>query len=385
MRKTASIALTLCAVATAAVASSAAASPASGGGAGARAGAAKPANVAILIYEGTEILDFAGPAEVLQAAGSFAGDGIHSALNVYTVARTHDPILAQGFIKVVPQYSVADAPRPDVIVIPGGQSSSVSEDEATMKWLRGAVAGAGVTTLTVCTGAFPLAQEGLLDGKEITTFYGAIQSLQKVAPKTRVKDGRRFIDNGKYITTAGVSAGIDGSLHLVARMLGRRVADQTARYMEYHWTPEPYLAVKYEYWNPSADARGRALQQANMAADEKRWDEAVAGLRRLVAQRPHDDVAWLHLGYTLGEKGDHVAAIAAFQKVAASGPQRAEVAFYIAREYAARRDEKNAVRYLTRAIAAGFSREHALHDPLLEKLRDKLPPAPAASVPSASR
>jgi putative intracellular protease/amidase len=367
MRQTVSILLTLCAVAT----------PAAAGSGAARG--ARPKNVAILIYEGTEILDFGGPAEVLQAAGSFAGDGASSALNVYTVARSHEPILAQDFIKVVPQFSVADAPAPDIIVIPGGQSSAVTNDEPTMKWLRSAVAGADVT-LTVCTGAFPLAQEGLLDGKEITTFYGAIETLQKLAPKTRVKDGRRFVDNGKYITTAGVSAGIDGSLHLVARLLGRRVADQTARYMEYRWTPEPYLAVKYKYWNPSTDERGRALQQAAMASDEKRWGEAIGILRGVVAKRPRDDVAWLHLGYTLGEKGDHVAAIAAYQKVAASGPQRAEVAYLTAREHAARRDEKSAVKYLSRAIAAGFSREHALHDPLLAPLRDKLPPAPAAAA-----
>jgi len=324
-------------------------------------GARATRNVAIVIYEGAEILDLAGPSEVLQAAGSFAGEGDTPALRVYTVARSRDPILSQRFIRIVPEFSIADAPPPDVIVIPGGNSDALSKDEGMMKWLRAATGRAEVT-LTVCTGAFPLAETGVLDGKEITTWYGAIPSLQKKAPKTRVVSGRRFVDNGKYITTAGVSAGIDGALHLVARMLGRRVADQTARYMEYHWTPEAYLTTGYSYWNPSTDQRGRAMQRAELAADEKRWGEAVVELRRLVAARPADDTAWLYLGAVQGEKGDHRAAIAAYGRVRASSKRRAEALFQTASEHLALGDRRTASRVLSQALAAGFSREHAMHD-----------------------
>ncbi len=347
------------------------------------ASAGEQTNVAIVIYEGTEILDFGGPAEVLQAAGNFAGDGITSALNVYTVAKTRDPIVSQGFIRIVPQYSIADAPRPDIIVIPGGQSSQISDSDAMMKWLRSSMASAEVT-LTVCTGAFPVAETGVLDGMEITTYYQAVEDLQKKAPKTRVKPGRRFIDNGKYITTAGVSAGIDGALHLVARRFGRRVADQTARYMEYRWTPEPFLSLQYKYWNPSTDERGRMLQQAEMASDEKRYDEAVAVLRRLVAKRPRDEMAWLHLGYALSTRKDRSAAIAAYQRVPASSKLHGEALYYIAREHAALGDKKKAAQQLSRAVAAGFDRDRALSDPLLASLRDAVP-APARPKSSSAR
>ena len=222
-----------------------------------------PRNVAIVIYEGVEILDFAGPAEVLAAAGSFASPGGGTALNVYTVSKSTKPLKSQGFITIVPEYSIENAPRPDLVVVPGGNSGSITNDPEFFAWVKGA-AGRAEATLTVCTGAFVLAKAGYLDGKEITTWYGAVEKLQKAAPKSTVQAGRRFVDNGRFITTAGVSAGIDGSLHVVARLFGRAVADQTARYMEYHWTPEPYLARDYKLLNPSTDEAGRRLQLAEL-------------------------------------------------------------------------------------------------------------------------
>ena len=225
--------------------------------------AAAPRNVAIVIYEGVEILDFAGPAEVLAAAGGFASPGGGTALNVYTVSKSTKPLKSQGFIPIVPEYSIENAPRPDLVVVPGGNSGSITNDPEFFAWVKGA-AGKAEVTLTVCTGAFVLAKAGYLDGKEITTWYGAVEKLQKAAPKSTVQAGRRFVDNGRFVTTAGVSAGIDGSLHVVARLFGRAVADQTARYMEYHWTPEPYLAKGYALLNPSTDEAGRRRQMAEL-------------------------------------------------------------------------------------------------------------------------
>jgi transcriptional regulator GlxA family with amidase domain len=222
-----------------------------------------PRNVAIVIYEGVEILDFAGPAEVLDAAGTFASPGGGTALNVYTVSKSTKPLKSQGFITILPEYSIENAPRPDLVVVPGGNSGSITNDPEFFAWVKGA-AGKAEATLTVCTGAFVLAKAGYLDGKEITTWYGAIEKLRQQAPKAMVQPGRRFVDNGRFVTTAGVSAGIDGSLHLVARLFGRAVADQTARYMEYHWTPEPYLAKDYKLLNPSTDEEGRRLQLAEL-------------------------------------------------------------------------------------------------------------------------
>ncbi len=114
----------------------------------AAAGKTAPRNVAIVIYEGAEILDLAGPSEVLYAAGSLAGEGQDSAFNVYTVSRSREPVLSQGFIRIAPQYSIADAPRPDIIVIPGGRSDELSNDPTMMTWLKSAT-GAASATLTV--------------------------------------------------------------------------------------------------------------------------------------------------------------------------------------------------------------------------------------------
>jgi transcriptional regulator GlxA family with amidase domain len=225
-------------------------------------------NVAIVVYEGVELLDFAGPGEVFEAAAGFSTFKGEPGFRVYTVAAAAKPITSQRFLTVVPEFTIENAPRPDIIVIPGGGSSVLTEDPKFMAWAT-KNAGAGALTLTVCTGAFVPARAGLLDGAGATTWYGAIERLRKAAPKANVQDGRRFVDNGSIITTAGVSAGIDGALHTVARLMGRAVADQTARYMEYHWTPEPYLAQGYPWLNPSLDEEGRVAQRSELSGGGK--------------------------------------------------------------------------------------------------------------------
>ncbi|HUJ25734.1 MAG TPA: DJ-1/PfpI family protein [Myxococcales bacterium] len=204
----------------------------------------QPRNVAIVIYPGVELLDFAGPAEVFAVASKQASAAGQDAFHVYTVAKTREPIVSQGFLKVTPDYSIEDAPKPDLVLFPGGNATSVTDDAAFMEWAR-KVSGASEIAMSVCTGAFVLGKAGLLDGKTATTWFGATDRLRKTFPAASIQDGRRFVDQGHVVTTAGVSAGIDGALHVVARLLGRAVADGTARYMEYHWSPEPYLAEGY--------------------------------------------------------------------------------------------------------------------------------------------
>jgi putative intracellular protease/amidase/YHS domain-containing protein len=182
-------------------------------------------SVAILVFDGMELLDFAGPAEVFLAAGC----------EVHTVAATRDPITSAGLVTMTPQYTVADCPRSDVIVIPGGRTA-VSKDKRVTDWVAKAAPEAEAT-LSVCTGVFVLARAGLLDGKEATTHHGAIGVLRTEFPKITVHADRRVVDNGKIVTAAGVSAGIDGALHLVDRLMGRSQATATARYMEYRWQP----------------------------------------------------------------------------------------------------------------------------------------------------
>jgi transcriptional regulator GlxA family with amidase domain len=198
-------------------------------------------NVAIVLYDGVELLDFAGPGEVFAAAGR-AGDP--PAFHVYTVGRSKAPLMSEGFVKIVPEFSIEDAPRPDLVVFPGGGVQGIVGDRALMAWAKSAVDSAEIA-VSVCNGAFVLGSLGVLDGKTVTTHFGAMPRLKSSFPKANVQEGRRFVDNGKIVTTAGVSAGIDGALHVVARLLGRATADETARYMEYRWTPEPYLVQMY--------------------------------------------------------------------------------------------------------------------------------------------
>ena len=184
------------------------------------------------------------------------------AFRVYTVATSRAPLTSQGFVKVIPEFSFADAPRPDVFVIPGGNSRRLLDDRRGDGVGEKETPGAEVA-MTVCTGAFVLARTGVMAGKDVTTHHGALAGLARAVPDAHVQAGRRYVDNGTFVTTAGVSAGIDGALHVVARLLGRVVADQTARYMEYAWSPEATAAGTYATLNPSTDERGRARQLAN--------------------------------------------------------------------------------------------------------------------------
>ena len=180
--------------------------------------------VAILIFDGVEIIDYSGPYEVFGAAD----------FDVYTVAETKDPVTTAMGMTVVPKYTFADAPQPDVLVVPGGGVRAAQNSAPTLKWVTDATAGA-VHTMSVCNGAFILASAGLLDGLTATTTSGNIDRLRAQYPKIKVVDDRRYVDNGKIITTAGLSAGIDGALHVVATMLGDGTAQEVALGEEYDW------------------------------------------------------------------------------------------------------------------------------------------------------
>jgi len=185
--------------------------------------------VGILLYPGVELLDFAGPGEVFAAA-----TGVFT---VVTVAATKDPVVSQGFVTIVPEHSLEDCPDLDILVVPGGHVTSWTENEAAMRWFADAASRAEIV-MSVCTGAFVLGQAGLLDGRKATTHQGSIAALRRRVPKAEVVEDVRFVDTGKVLTTAGVSAGIDGALHLLERLAGRAKAEETARYMQYEaWAP----------------------------------------------------------------------------------------------------------------------------------------------------
>lgn len=192
-------------------------------------------NVAIFIFDEVEVLDFCGPFEIFSVTGK--RDGLNP-FNVYTVAQEKRPILARNELSINPHYTFADCPAPDILLIPGGFGTRREMNNTlVLDWIKRLSPGTE-HLLSVCTGALILAKAGLLDGLAATTHYGALTLLQELAPKTRIAAEKRFVDNGKILVSAGVSAGIDMSLYVVAKLLGKAQAWETAKYIEYDWRPE---------------------------------------------------------------------------------------------------------------------------------------------------
>ena len=327
-------------------------------------------NVAIVIWDGAEILDWGGPSEVFEAAANISSFNGDKAYNVYTVAKTTDPIVSQRFIKVVPQYSIETAPKPDIIVLPGGGTNNVLEDEAFLAW-AGEAARECEIALSVCTGAFILGKNGLLDGKEATTWYGALDGLEKQFPEATVNRGRRFVDNGNIVTTAGVSAGIDGALHVVARLNGRYVADRVAEYMEYRWTPESYLSKTYKVLDPSRDTLGRSMQQAEIFTNEKNYEGAVMVYEQLLAKNPNDGACWFGLARAYHRAEDYDHSIEASLKAAETKDYAAKGYYGAACGYALKGKNDRAIEYLNKAVAAGFENKMWLeHNSDFDTVRD---------------
>ncbi len=312
-------------------------------------------NVAIVVYDNAEPLDWTGPFEVYNDAANFGSAKGEPAFNVYIVSKTKAPLDSQG-LHVVPQYSIADAPKPDIVLFPGGPSNHVTDDPAFFAWAKRASTEAEIAQ-SVCTGAFVLGKSGLLDGLDVTTHHSAIERLQQVVPKAHVETGRRFVDNGHVVTTAGISAGIDGSLHVVARLLGRRIADQVATYMEYAWSPEPTLARKYSYLNPTTDAAGRRAQSGEMQLDDKHYAAAEQTFRAVLAENAADRDAHNLLGQALiGEDRHAEAAVELERSVAgATDHMRAYVLYQAAVQHGLAGETDRALATLHEAFAAGYS------------------------------
>lgn len=194
-----------------------------------------PRNVAILIFDEVEVLDFCGPFEVFSVTGRQKQP---APFNVYTVAEKPGAVLARNQFSVNPRHTFADCPPPGILIVPGGWGTRREMNNSkVIDWIR-VIAPNAELVLSVCTGALLLAKAGLLDGLKATTHRGALDLLRETAPKTAVLDDQRVIDNGKIVVSAGVSAGIDAAFHVVARLLGKEEAAETARYIEYDWRHE---------------------------------------------------------------------------------------------------------------------------------------------------
>lgn len=195
-------------------------------------GAYSDKKVAVLLFPGVEIIDFSGPWEVFAAAG----------MDVFSVAKKPEVLSTSMGLKLKPDYTYADAPMPDILLVPGGNVNP--RDTATVNWIT-RISKKNEHTLSVCTGAFYLAAGGLLDNLTATTNYPAIDALQMRAPKSQIVDEVRFVDSGHIITSAGLSSGIDAAFHLVSLYLGKAQTKKLANELEYDWRDEnPFIRSK---------------------------------------------------------------------------------------------------------------------------------------------
>jgi transcriptional regulator GlxA family with amidase domain len=191
--------------------------------------------VSIVIFDGVEVLDFCGPFEVFAVTGERQNE---APFQVVTVAEEMEPIMARGGLSINPSHTFDSCLHPEIVLVPGGMGTRREmNNQKMLGWLKDRAADAELV-LSVCSGSLLLAKAGLLDGLSATTHHGAFEELRGVSSRFEIDNSKRFIDNGRVIVSAGISAGIDMSLYVVARLLGKEQALETATYMEYEWSSE---------------------------------------------------------------------------------------------------------------------------------------------------
>ena len=193
----------------------------------------KALKIAVLVYPGVELLDFSGPVEVLSNVDSF---------DVFLVSTTEKEVITKHHnVALAPKYTIYNAPVPDILIVPGAPMEVINalcDSTKVINWIKATNAKTSYT-VSVCTGAFLLNTAGLLVGKTVTTHAYVIDSLRQKAPKSTVLSNVRWVEDGKILTTAGISAGIDGALRLVQQLKG----DATVAYVT--------GVMQYDYWNPN--------------------------------------------------------------------------------------------------------------------------------------
>jgi transcriptional regulator GlxA family with amidase domain/uncharacterized GH25 family protein len=227
--------------------------------------------VAIVLFPGVELLDFAGPTEVFAGARHRGQPGF----DVVTVGLSREPMASLRSLEVVPKETFATVGDPDVIVVPGGAVESLLESKEAMDWLSRQSKRKNALLFSVCNGANAFAKIGLFANREVCTHHANRNILRLLEPGCRVRGDYRFLDHGTLVTAAGISAGTDAALHLVERLLGEPTARETATYLEYdHW-------FGFGSTRPIKVGEGRALVGREYRP-AKRWaiDEILETLDR---------------------------------------------------------------------------------------------------------
>jgi transcriptional regulator GlxA family with amidase domain len=186
--------------------------------------------IAIALWDGVEELDFAGPYEVLTAWARQSDRPI----TVRTAGPTTEPVRCAHDLKVVPDTTWGELDGVDLFVLPGGDTRPLQADESFLELVR-RTADSGALMTSVCTGALVYGRAGLLTGRPATTHWSALDRLEALGAK--VDRDARYVDDGNVVTAAGVSAGIDMALHLVARLDSVERAQAVRRYIQYD--PQP--------------------------------------------------------------------------------------------------------------------------------------------------
>lgn len=196
--------------------------------------------IGILLYDDIEVLDFAGPFEVFTTASRVHGrshPGEAPRFGVRTVSETGGSVRARGGLEVKAECGFGDAPFLDVLLVPGGVVGPELENPSVLAWIADRSRSARIVA-SVCTGAFLLGKAGLLRGRRVVTHWEDLEDLKALLPEAHVEGKARWIDEGDIVTSAGISAGLDMSLHLVERLAGLDLALRTAKQMDYAWNRE---------------------------------------------------------------------------------------------------------------------------------------------------
>ncbi|MCP4370996.1 MAG: DJ-1/PfpI family protein [Deltaproteobacteria bacterium] len=189
-------------------------------------------NIGIYIYDKAEVLDFSGPFEVFTTASRVCSDA--EPFKVFLISETGETVVARAGYRVIPDYGFHNHPDIDVLIVVGGYHYEELKKKTVLKWI-GKQANNAQYVASICSGTWLLSEAGVLTTQKVTTHFEDISTLQESYPDLRVQKNARWIDEGKIITSAGISAGIDMSLHLVGKFHNKTLADNTARQMEYEW------------------------------------------------------------------------------------------------------------------------------------------------------
>lgn len=191
-------------------------------------------SVAIFLYNDVDVLDFAGPFEVFSLVNRHFGIQL---MDLFIVGSNMDVIHSRSQLSLNPKFDITNSPQPDIIILPGGPGVyNEINNEKVILWIK-EICHKATLILSICSGIFFLAKSGLIEEMNVTTHHGDFERLKAMSPSVNIIENQRFCDNGKVLTSAGISAGIDLSLHVINKLYGLEIAEVVSKWMEYNWQP----------------------------------------------------------------------------------------------------------------------------------------------------